>query len=313
MKRSRVFAAAVGTATLAVLACGKKEPASAENPAAAATVRKIVEEKPAPYTYAPPVKGSFHEINIGSFDLVDGIAFPAASGAGTVVYATSKPIASPVLAESACPMMQARVLTEIRDAGFAEVTLNAAGRSKYFASGKAFGGQSREEGAGEWSSRMRQTEGRASGSVRHKRRGSFDFDLPISSPQVREVSEGDRIQGRRSDESLARPSEQAVTAAYSAVRDAARKSDAKALLTALGFDEKQIRAIRGLDGIDGDLAAYGDRFFAPGTPGEFTSRPGTGYVRAEGTNSQGKKFVNFYHFAPCRDRLVLVSIAENPQ
>jgi len=30
-------------------------------------------------------------------------------------------------------------------------------------------------------------------------------------------------------------------------------------------------------------------------------------------NSKGAKFINFYHFAPCRERLVLVSISENPQ
>ncbi len=51
----------------------------------------------------------------------------------------------------------------------------------------------------------------------------------------------------------------------------------------------------------------------PGAAGEVTVRPGTGYVRTEGANSKGKKFANFYHFAPCGDHLVLVSIAENPQ
>jgi hypothetical protein len=47
--------------------------------------------------------------------------------------------------------------------------------------------------------------------------------------------------------------------------------------------------------------------------GKVTVRPGTGYVRSEGANSKGRKFANFYHFAPCGEQLVLVSIAENPQ
>jgi hypothetical protein len=39
----------------------------------------------------------------------------------------------------------------------------------------------------------------------------------------------------------------------------------------------------------------------------------TAYVRAEGTNALGRKFANYYHFMPCGERLVLASIAENPQ
>ena len=96
-----------------------------------------MEEKAPPYTYPAPVKGHYKEINIGEFDLVDGIAYPASGGGGTVVYATNKPIASPMLTDSACPMTQARVLTELRNGRFVEVTLDAAGRSKYFAAGNA--------------------------------------------------------------------------------------------------------------------------------------------------------------------------------
>ena len=36
-------------------------------------------------------------------------------------------------------------------------------------------------------------------------------------------------------------------------------------------------------------------------------------MRSEDVNSRGKKFANYYHFAPCGTQPVLVSIAENPQ
>jgi hypothetical protein len=104
-----------------------------------------------------------------------------------------------------------------------------------------------------------------------------------------------------------------VTAAYKAVHDAALKKNLKGLLAAQGFDAKQIAAICGLEGIDADFAVYADRFLASSAPDEVSVKPGTGYVRTEGTNSKGQKFANFYHFAPCGDHLVLVSIAENPQ
>jgi len=51
-----------------------------------------------------------------------------------------------------------------------------------------------------------------------------------------------------------------VTAAYVALRDAALRKDLKATLSALGFDARQIAAIRGMDGIDADF------LHAAGTP-----------------------------------------------
>ena len=126
-------------------------------------------------------------------------------------------------------------------------------------------------------------------------------------------SESDWGQSRRADPTLPKPTEQAVTAAYVAVHDAALKKDLKALLSALGFAKVQANAIRGLDGIDADLAVYSDRFLTTGTPGEFTARAGTAYLRVAGTNAKGKKFANYYHFVPCGERLVLATIAENPQ
>src|SRR6188474_1396995 len=58
-------------------------------------------------TQAAPalVKGKFSEVNIGTFDLVDGIAW--AIDGGTVVYAVSKPIASSTLVSAACPVTMA--------------------------------------------------------------------------------------------------------------------------------------------------------------------------------------------------------------
>jgi hypothetical protein len=304
----------VCVAALAVCGCGKEQPAAdAVGKAATANAQKAVEEKVAPYNYPAPVKGHFKEVNIGEFDVVDGIAYPASNAAGTVVYVTNKPIASPEIAGSTCPMTQARALSELRDGRYMEVTL-LHGASKYFAAGKSFGGSSREQDVGGryWSSKMKDDPDRAVGSVAHKTDGHFEFDLPISKPAVTEFSESDRSQGVRSDMTAPRPTEEAVTAAYRAIHDAALKKNVKAVLVAQGFDARQVAAIRGLDGIDADFAVYADRFLVPGTAGDFTSRPGTGYVRAEGVNSKGRKFANFYHFVPCGNHLVLVTIAENP-
>src|SRR5450755_2019017 len=113
---------------IALAGCGKQEGETKS----VATPPKIAEEKPVPYTYPAPVKGHYKEINIGEFDVVDGIAYPATGGVGTVVYVTDKPIASPMIADSACPMTLARALTELRDGKYLEVTL-LRGASKYFA------------------------------------------------------------------------------------------------------------------------------------------------------------------------------------
>ncbi len=321
MKRFAGSLAIVGAAALIASGCNKGKPEAGQpagQTAAAPVAANAAEqkaEKPVPYAYPPPVKGHYKEINIGSFDLVDGIAYPSARGAGTVVYATSKPIASPVLAGSPCPMTQARFLTQLRDSRWVEVPVGASGKSRYFAAGTAFDGSSREEDSGGhyFSAKGKLDGGRISGSVRHKQYGSLEFDLPVSTPQTPEVSQADYSNGTRGSEGEQTPGEQEVTAAYTAVRAAALQRDLRGLLAAQGFDQKQIAAIRGLDGIDADLAVYADRFLEPGTAGEFTKHSGVSYVKGEGTNSKGKKFVNFYWFAPCKDQLVLVSISENPQ
>lgn len=268
---------------------------------------------PAPYVYPAPVKGHYKEINTGDFDLVDGIAYTASGG--TVVFVTEKAIASPVLAGSTCPMTQARAIALLRNAGYLEVTLDA-GRSKYFASGVQYGGQGREEDVGGryWKiTGGKPADGRIAGSVVHGRHGGFEFDLPVSKPGVNEVSMGDRIQGQRFDQTRRAPTESEVTASYVEIRRAALAKDLEAMLRVQGFDAKQVAAIRGLPGIDADLAAHADRFMVPGDPEEADVRPGYGQVGGRGKNAKEKAFSNYYEFAPCGEKLVLVSIGENPQ
>src|SRR5580765_1019018 len=122
------------------------------------------ESKVPPYASRAPVKGHIKELNIGEFDLVDGIAYPSMSG-GTVVYVASKPIASPMLVDSACPLTQARALAKLRNASFGEITLDAAGRSKYFSAGTPFGGGLNDLTPRDWSSTLKTDAGGASGSV----------------------------------------------------------------------------------------------------------------------------------------------------
>lgn len=313
MRRMLLLVCLVVAAAMVVVACGKDESAGAKQ--AAASVQKVVEKKPPPYSYPAPAKGHYKEVNIGEFDVVDGIAYTATGNAGTVVYVTSKAIASPLLADSACPMTMARALTELRNANYMEVTLNSKGISKYFAAGTAFNGSSKDMSPGGhyWQSRLKQEAGHAAGNVVHRNYGHFEFDMPLYTPQVNEFSEGDSSDGLRFDKTLPKPTEASVTAAYTALHDAAMKKDLKALLTAQGFDKKQVAAIRGLEGIDADFAVYADRFLTPGTPDDFTARTGTAYVHTLGVNSKGKKFANYYHFVPCATQLVMVRIAENPQ
>ena len=296
--------------------CGSKpDTGSAASPPAPVPSRGA-EAKPGVYTYPPPVQGRNHEANTGDYDLVDGIAYTAKGGAGTVVYVTSKPIASPALAASPCPMTEARALTSIRNAGYAEVTLDANGKSKYYTIGTPFGGTGREEDVANgryWKSSLALSGGTAKGEARHVDKGGFAFTLPVLEPRITEISESDKVGDKRSDPNGITPTEGQVIAAYQRVRAAALAKDLKGVLAAQGFDEKQIEAIRGLEGIDADFAIYADRFFEPGTTGELQTYPGYGAVTGEGVNSKGAKFINFYWFTPCEGRLVLTNIFENEQ
>jgi hypothetical protein len=300
---------AICVAAVAASGCGKEQPAAGGTEVASNT-RKVAEPKVSPYIYPAPVKGHIRELNIGEFDLVDGIAYPAMSGAGTVIYVASKPIASPLLVDSACPLTQARALSKLRNASYGEITLDAAGRSKYFAAGTPFGGSLTHLTPRDWSSTLKTDAGRAAGGVVHRQYGKYEFDLPLSNPRFDQISDGDRQQKRRLDATTAKPTGQAVIAAYVALRDVALKNDLKGTLSALGFDAKQSVAIRGMDGIDADFLVFADRFLTPGTPGDPWSKLGAGQVRGEGVKASGKKYFNDYYFDLCGDRLVLTAIVE---
>ncbi len=173
------------------------------------------------------VKGHIADANTGDFDLVDGIAWPAGSS-HTVVYVVSKPIASSAIAASPCPMTMARALTVVRNAGWIELTMDPAGKSDYFGSGMAFGGSGRESevGGNYWSSTLKKSAGRASGSVEHKgKKAAFEFDLSVSSPKAAEVSESDRMAGAQAGAGTPAPTAEAMVAAYRAAHAAALKKD----------------------------------------------------------------------------------------
>jgi hypothetical protein len=247
------------------------------------------------YTYPAPVKGKYSEPNSGKFDLVDGVAY--AADKDTVLYVTEKQIASPMLTGSACAVSQARSLALLRNSGYITVKLNAAGNPGYFEAGTPYSGR-RIDRAGRTAkvSGGKAKDGRVTGSVTDKGHGQFDFDLPVAGAETTRM-----------------PTKEELFAAYKAVRQAAIKKDLKALLSAQGFDAKQIEKIRGLEAIDSDVAAHADRFLEPGAPEEPTIQPGTIRVGGSGKNSKGAKFVNYYWFAPCGDKLLLVNIGENPQ
>jgi len=315
MPRSRTRTALNLTVAAALFGCGS--PPSPPAPGASAAVPSAeAEAPPAAYTYPAPVSGHLEEINTGSFDLVDGIAWAAADGSGTVVWVASEPIASPVVAASTCPMTEARALAVLRNARWAEVTIDGGGRSDYFSYGTIFAGQSRESevGGGYWRIETGGVrDGRIAGKVRHKERGTFEFDLPVSRPAVSQVTESDRMQGRRAAADLPAPAEARLLATYEAIRKAARAGDLRGVLEAQGFAADAVNKIRGLAGIQADFAAFADRFFEPGTPEEPSVDAGYGGVGARGSNAKGEAFFNWYEFAPCGDRLILTSIGLNPQ
>jgi hypothetical protein len=306
----RLQTLAACTAALLLLGCGNEQGTGGGAPKADAGARKAVEAKPAPYTYPAPVKGHVKEVNIGEFDLVDGIAYPSTAGSGTVVYVASKAIASPMLVDSACPLTQARALSKLRNASFAETTLDAAGRSKYFSAGTPFGGSLTDLTPRDWSSTLKTDASRAAGSVTHRQYGKYEFDLPVSNPKFDQISDGDRQQKRKLPATTPKPGAQAITGAYVALRDAVLKKDLKATLAALGFDARQSTAIRGMDGIDADFLIFADRFLTPGTPGDPWDKPGAGQLRGEGVKASGKKYFNDYYFDVCGDRLILTAVVE---
>jgi hypothetical protein len=263
------------------------------------------------------VQGHYEEANLGSHDFVDGIAYPL--GNDTVVYLTSKSIASPLVAKSTCPMTEARSLVALRDAAWIEITPDAKNRSKYFSAGVPFGGTGREQDVGGRYWKITRATAvddpdRIEGSVAYGGHGEIRYALPVSRPSIVELTEAGKMDGNRTSGTEHTPTEAEVIAAYKAVRDAALRKDLRALLAAQGFDKATIAAVRGLAGIDQDLERFSLRFMTPGEPQEPSFEAGFGAVVGEGSNAKGEKFYNWYTFATCgAGRLVLSSIGENAQ
>ena len=219
-------------------------------------------------------------------------------------------------------MAEARALSLLRNARWNEVDLDAAGKSRYFSAGSQYDGTSRSEDVGshDWKF-VRRDAGtgvgdRIAGKVIHEDYGSFEFDLPVRKPAVLEVSEVERMDGGLYKTDMPTPDAAAVVATFAKIRAAALAKDLKGWLAAQGFSAEQIAAIRGLEGIDADLEQHALHFLQPETPEgeeETEMHTGEGYVRAEGANSAGAKFVNYYYLVPCGDRLLLGMVGENPQ
>ncbi len=81
MNHFRLRAIATSVVAIAVAGCGKERPLpGAPGKASVAAAEKKVP----PYAYLAPMKGPYKEVNIGEFDVVDGIAYPTSRGSGTV-------------------------------------------------------------------------------------------------------------------------------------------------------------------------------------------------------------------------------------
>lgn len=314
---SLASALALAAALATAIACRDPAAAPTKGEGSAPSVAAGAAATPlTPYRYPAPVSGHYEEVNVGAFDLVDGIAYPAADGSGTVVYLASKAVASPLLSASGCPMTEARSLAVLRDASFLEVTVDPKGRSSYFAAGSPFGGKSREEEAGGNYWQLRMTENapaRVAGTLAYSGHGKAEFALPVLRVTTGELSEGDLVHGGTAVPGVEDPSPERIVAAYRALREAALRKDLAGILAAQGFDAERIQKIRGLEGIDADVAAFADRFLEPGDIEEPQAWGGRGGVLGSGKNSKGEAFANYYEFVPCGDRMVLFSIGLNPQ
>lgn len=312
-----LLSALFACSALLVTACGPQGPA-AEADSAAADGAATAPAPPAPvepYRYPPPVSGHYSEINTGDFDLVDGIAWVHPGGTGTTVYVTSKPIASPILGAT-CPVTEARALTLLRNAAWNEVTISPAGKAPFYGAGTPFDGTGRETDVGGryWKIALDESApGTIAGKVTHKERGSFTFELPVRTPAVPEKSESDRMDGFLTIPDAATPEVDALVATFRQVRAAALAKDLPAFLSAQGFDAKQIAAIRGLDGIDDEFSNLSLNFLIADEVEEPAGNPGYGVVSSHASNAEGKPFANYYFFAPCGERLVLIMIGVNPQ
>ena len=188
---------------------------------------------------AGKVSGHIEEANVGSFDLVDGLAYRGDSG--VVVYVTAKPIASASLAGSTCPMTQARALSVLRNTSWAEVTLDARGRSPYFTYGTQYDGRSRaSDPEGHYiSTSLDEEAGRAAGRAKHSDYGGVKFDLVIHTPALAEPSQGERFDNRVWSAHPTTPTEANAVAAYQTLRRAALAKDLEAFLAPQGSPRRR--------------------------------------------------------------------------
>jgi hypothetical protein len=254
------------------------------------------------------VSGTYKHPILGSFELVDGIAWKGP--AGTVVQVTSKPIASAALAGTPCPATLARSIRLLRDARYLEVTLDAKGASDYyFTGGQYLFNSSDLASAGvDWTIRLtRHDAQRAAGTV-ERRRGTFQFDLPILQGGPGDRSAGELV---RPMKPLASPGEDKAEAAYQGLRAAAAVKDWPKFLEAHGYGPDLVQALRALPGIEADLEAHAARFLTPGAVEAIHPAMTAMTLAANGRNPQGKSLSNVYDFAACGDRVLLVSISEH--
>lgn len=255
------------------------------------------------YESSNDVVGSLQEINVGRIALVDGLAWTGAGG--TVVRLLGKPVAGRRLAGSVCPTAHLAALELLRDAPYAQITVDESGRSAYLAYGRASGPSvtEREVSAREWKIRIEtRRPDRLAGRLTHSSHGGFRFDLPIAP-------------GAQSGEASVEPLQPAaVLSAHDALRSAVTRRDLRALLAAQGFSAVEIEALEALPGLRQDLDAFALRFLDADAPADVAMRAeGTGYLLFRGRNPEGRPFANFYHFVGCRGAPVLVKIAVNPQ
>jgi hypothetical protein len=299
---------------LGAAACGKGE-SGAVPPGAEATAKTpAAEAKVMPYTYPAPVSGHYKEGNSGEFDLVDGLAWGPTRAGETAIYVTDKLIASPVLGAT-CPMAEARALSVLRNARYNTVDLDAKGKSRYYGAGTQYDGTSRSRTSGVTTGILppRRRRGRIAGKVTNRYQAASSSTCRYASHRAR--SQRDRTHGRRPlQDRHGDPRCAAVSATCQDPRAALAK-DLKGWLAAQAFgraDRGHPRSRR----IDADLEQHALHFLSPEMPKdteETEKHPGEGYVRAEGANSAGAKFINYYYLVPCGDRLLLGMIGENPQ
>ncbi|MGE0639349.1 MAG: hypothetical protein AB7G12_06085 [Thermoanaerobaculia bacterium] len=320
MKRSRPSLSFLSLVVAsALVGCSDPNSGVAAGEAGVSAAKAPAETAPIqPWSYPPPVSGRISEANAGTFDLVDGIAYPASDASkGTVVFVTSKAIASPLLATTTCPATKARALKLLRNAHYVELTIDSRGHAPTFLYGSPYDGQGRgfDTGNSEWQSTLAIADGIAKGTVRHRYYGSFDYAVPVARTLPTEVSEDDRMAAGYAawggDAPV--PTDVEAITAYGLTYRAVVDGDLGRYLELQGFTADEIAKIRGLAGIDDDFRAHRDRFLDPGAPEEPTLANGFAAIGARGTNTKGEAFANYYEFTPCGGALVLTSIALNPQ